>query len=337
MKFIDEVRISVAAGKGGDGCCSFLRLKFMPFGGPDGGDGGDGGSVFLVADASVNTLVAYHFNRSYQATAGSNGRKRNCYGKSGADLLLQVPLGTMVYDHNTNELIADLTVIGQQVCVAQGGKHGLGNAHFKTSTNRSPQRIILGSPGEQRQLRLELKVLADVGLLGLPNAGKSTLLRSISAAQPKIADYPFTTLDPQLGVVRMASDASFVVADLPGLIAGAAQGAGLGFRFLKHLSRNKLLWHVIDLLPVDGSDPVANYQVIYNELADYSPELLAKKQWLVFNKADLLQPSVALKIAQKIVAQLNWRDQYFLISSVTKLGIQELLTASLAYLSAPLA
>lgn len=332
MKFIDAAQINVIAGKGGDGCCSFLRLKFMPFGGPDGGNGGDGGSVFLLADASKNTLVDL-MERTYRAADGENGRKRNCYGKSGADLVLRVPVGTIIYHYDTGELIDDLAAAGQTACVAQGGRHGVGNSHFKSSTNRSPRRIISGLPGEQRTLRLELKILADVGLLGLPNAGKSTLLQAISAAHPKIADYPFTTLVPQLGVVRVASDASFVVADLPGLILGAAEGLGLGTRFLKHVARNKLLWHVIDLLPLDHASLVENYQIINQELIKYNPTLLEKEQWLIFNKADLLSAEQLEAVVQDFLAQISWHGKYFVISGINQQGIKKLIDATMAYLA----
>lgn len=332
MKFIDAAQIHVIAGKGGDGCCSFLRLKFMPFGGPDGGNGGDGGSVFLLADPSKNTLVDL-MERTYRAADGENGRKRNCYGKSGDDLVLRVPVGTVIYDYDTGELIDDLAYAGQKSCVAHGGRHGVGNSHFKSSTNRSPRRIILGLPGEQRKLRLELKILADVGLLGLPNAGKSTLLKAISAAHPKISDYPFTTLVPQLGVVRVASDASFVVADLPGLILGAAEGLGLGTQFLKHVARNKLLWHVIDLLPLDNTSLVENYNIINQELVKYNPTLLEKEQWLIFNKSDLLSSEQIKTLVQDFLEQIAWNGKYFVISGVNKQGIKTLIDATMAYLT----
>lgn len=332
MKFIDEAQIEVEAGKGGDGCCSFLRLKFMPYGGPDGGNGGDGGSIFLVADESINTLIDYRFIHTYKAENGEKGQGRNCSGKSGKDMVLRVPVGTMVYDQNTAELIVDLAEHGQKACVAQGGRHGIGNTHFKSSTNRAPRRTIPGTLGDKRQLRLELKVLADVGLVGLPNAGKSTLIRALSAAKPKVADYPFTTLFPHLGVVRVAQFQSFVIADLPGLIEGAAEGAGLGIRFLKHVARTRLLWHVLDLMPVDASDPLSDIQVISNELAKYDPQLLAKERWLVFNKSDLLSPHEAEEKVQELVQKLQWQGKYFLISGLSNQGTIELASATMAYL-----
>src|SRR5579862_7191867 len=253
MKFIEEARIRVEAGDGGNGCCSFLRLKFMPNGGPDGGNGGDGGSIFLEADEGINTLVDYRYTKRFQAKNGEKGRGRDCSGKAGPDMVLQVPVGTMIYDEDTEEVIADLTHNKQRVCVAKGGAHGVGNSKFKSSINRSPTRTIPGSPGDKRNLRLELKVLADVGLVGMPNAGKSTLIHAVSAARPKVADYPFTTLYPNLGMVRISPERSFVMADIPGLIEGAAEGAGLGVRFLKHVSRTLLLLHVVDIAPPDGS------------------------------------------------------------------------------------
>lgn len=333
MKFIDEAQITVEAGKGGNGCCSFLRLKFMPYGGPDGGDGGDGGSIFLIADESINTLVDYRFVHYYKAEDGEKGQGRNCSGKGGEDLVLRVPVGTMVYDHHTNELIVDLSTHGQQACVAQGGRHGIGNTHFKSSTNRSPRRTIPGAPGDRRDLRLELKVLADVGLVGMPNAGKSTLIRALSAARPKVADYPFTTLFPHLGVVSVSRFRSFVIADLPGLIEGAAEGAGLGIRFLKHVARTRLLWHVVDLMPADESDPIEDIQLIAKELEKYDPELMAKERWLVLNKSDLLDPEVAEKQVKNIIKKLRWKGKYFLVSGLSKAGTEELMQATMTYLS----
>lgn len=332
MKFIDEAKINVAAGNGGNGCCSFLRLKFMPDGGPDGGDGGDGGSIYLRADEGINTLIDYRYTRSHQAENGEKGRKRNASGKSGEDLTLRVPVGTLVYDDDTNELIADLTHHGQQACVAKGGAHGVGNARFKSSINRSPRRTIPGTPGEKRHLRLELRVLADVGLVGMPNAGKSTLIQALSAARPKIADYPFTTLYPNLGVVRVAQHQSFVMADIPGLIEGAAEGAGLGIRFLKHVSRTRLLLHMVDILPPDGSDPVENIKAIENELKKYSPELAAKERWLVLNKVDLLLPEEAEERCQDILQRLGWTGKAFIISGLSRQGAEALAQAAMAYL-----
>ena len=334
MKFVDEAKIYVQAGKGGDGACSFLRLKFMPFGGPDGGDGGDGGSIFLLAHHGMNTLIDYRFIHTYEAKDGEKGGGRNCSGKSGQDLMLHVPVGTMVYDDHTNELIGDLTQAGQTLCVAYGGRHGIGNAKFKSSINRSPRRTIPGQEGESRNLRLELKVLADVGLVGMPNAGKSTLISAMSAARPKIADYPFTTLYPQLGVVRVSQFHSFVIADLPGLIEGAATGAGLGIRFLKHVARTRLLLHVVDMFPVDGSDPVAQVKAISNELGLYSEDLLNKERWLVLNKADLLPPDEVEKVKADIVERLHWQSRVFVVSGLAKQGLDELAQEAMRYLEA---
>lgn len=332
MKFVDEAKVYVEAGKGGNGACSFLRLKFMPTGGPDGGDGGDGGSVFLVADESINTLVDYRYIRSYKAENGERGSGQNCTGKSGEDLNLRVPVGTMVYDDDTGELITDLTEQGQRACVAQGGRHGVGNARFKSSVNRSPRRTIPGQEGEKRNLRLELKVLADVGLVGLPNAGKSTLISAMSAARPKVADYPFTTLYPYLGVVRVSRYRSFVIADLPGLIEGAAEGAGLGIRFLKHVARTRLLFHVVDVSPVDGSDPVENVRAISHELEKYSPDLLTKERWLVLNKVDLLPPEEIQQCCDEIVKKLDWKSKVFIISGLSQKGLEELAQDAMSYL-----
>jgi GTPase len=333
MKFVDEAKISVEAGKGGNGACSFLRLKFMPFGGPDGGDGGDGGSVFLRADESINTLVDYRYVHTYKAENGENGSGSNCTGKSGDDLFLRVPVGTMIYDDDTDELIADLAEPGQQACVAQGGRHGVGNARFKSSVNRAPRRTIPGQLGEKRHLRLELKVLADVGLVGLPNAGKSTLISAMSAARPKIADYPFTTLYPYLGVVRVSRFRSFVIADLPGLIEGAAEGAGLGIRFLKHVARTRLLFHVVDIAPIDGSDPVDNIRAIDLELEKFDPELLQKERWLVLNKADLLPPGEEDNTVKSILSRLNWQGKVFVISGLAHQGLEKLANDAMNYLS----
>lgn len=332
MKFIDEVKIYVEAGNGGNGCCSFLRMKFMPLGGPDGGDGGDGGSIYLQAEEGINTLVDYRYVRSYKAQDGKKGRGRNCTGKSGEDLILRVPVGTMVYDDDTEELIADLARPGQKACVAQGGRHGVGNARFKSSVNRSPRRTIPGQSGEKRNLHLELKVLADVGLVGMPNAGKSTLIRAMSAARPKVADYPFTTLYPHLGVVRVSRFRSFVIADLPGLIEGAAEGAGLGIRFLKHVARTRLLFHVVDVAPADGSDPVANVKAITHELAKFSEDLLQKERWLILNKIDLLPKEQISKQCDEIIRRLDWSGKVFFVSGLAKQGIEELAQAAMCYL-----
>lgn len=332
MKFIDEAKIRVAAGDGGNGCCSFLRLKFMPNGGPDGGDGGDGGSIYVQANENLNTLVDYRFTKMFQAKNGQKGGGANCTGKAGDDLTLQVPVGTMIYDEDTDELIADLTDNKQSVCVAKGGAHGIGNARFKSSVNRAPRRTIPGQPGEKRNLRLELKVLADVGLVGMPNAGKSTLIQAVSAARPKVADYPFTTLHPNLGVVRVSETRSFVMADIPGLIEGAAEGAGLGIRFLKHVSRTVLLLHLLDILPPDESDPVENFKAISNELAKFSPELLAKERWLVLNKIDLLLPDEAEERCADIIRRLGWTGKVFQISGLSHEGTAYLVQEAMRYL-----
>jgi GTP-binding protein len=327
MKFIDEVKVRVEAGKGGDGCLSFRREKFIPFGGPNGGDGGDGGSVYFEADQNINTLIEYRFEPLHRAEKGQHGMGSECTGRAGKSIYLKVPLGTLIFDSDNDELLGDLTEPGQQLMVARGGRHGLGNIHFKSSTNRAPRKTTPGQPGEARNLRLELQVLADVGLLGLPNAGKSTLISKISAAKVKIADYPFTTLNPQLGVVRISEDQSFVVADLPGLIEGAAGGAGLGVKFLKHLSRTNLLLHVVDVMPVDGSNPVENVHIISKELADYAPELAAKPSFLVLNKIDLLAPEDQENYCKKIVKDLKWSGKVFSISGVSGQGLTELVNA----------
>jgi GTP-binding protein len=332
MKFVDEAKIYVEAGRGGNGACSFLRMKFVPLGGPDGGNGGDGGSVYLRADESINTLVDYRYIRTYKAVDGEKGSGNNCSGKGGDDLTLRVPVGTMVYDFDTDELIADLTHAGQTACVAQGGRHGVGNAAFKSSVNRSPRRTIPGKEGERRNLRLELKVLADVGLVGMPNAGKSTLITAMSAARPKVADYPFTTLYPCLGVVSVAQFHSFVIADLPGLIEGAAEGAGLGIRFLKHVARTKLLFHVVDVMPLDESDPVENVIAITKEMTKFSEELQVKECWLVLNKLDLLPPESREAHCQAIVDRLGWKGRIFKISGLAHEGLDALAQQAMQYL-----
>ncbi|MGQ3892162.1 Obg family GTPase CgtA [Legionella sp. CNM-4043-24] len=325
MKFVDEVVITVDAGNGGPGCLSFRREKFIPFGGPDGGDGGDGGSVFLEGNGDLNTLVDFRFKRHYKAQNGQHGMGANCSGKKGDDLIIQVPVGTMVIDYETQEMIGDIKHAGDRLLVAQGGFHGLGNTRYKSSVNRAPRQTSPGTPGDSRRLRLELRVLADVGLLGLPNAGKSTLIRSVSSAKPKVADYPFTTLHPGLGVVSVAADKSFVMADIPGLIEGAAEGAGLGHRFLKHLSRTCVLLHVIDVLPVDGSDPVESAKIIIKELGDYDPELPNKPRWLVLNKMDLLPDEEARQaMKQRIVDGLHWTGPVFSISAISGEGTKPL-------------
>jgi len=304
----------------------------MPMGGPDGGDGGDGGSIYLEADEGINTLVDYRFTRQFKAQNGEKGRGRNAYGRGGEDTILRVPVGTVVYDEDTEELIADLTRHKQRACVAKGGRHGVGNSKFKSSVNRSPERTIPGTPGEKRNLRLELKVLADVGLVGMPNAGKSTLIHAMSAARPKVADYPFTTLHPNLGVVSVARDQSFVIADIPGLIEGAAEGAGLGIQFLKHIQRTRLLFHMVDILPPDGGDPVEAFKAITEELAKFSPDLIKKERWLVINKVDLLTEEEAKERCEDIVKRLKWKGKVFFISGLGREGTQELGQAAMRYL-----
>lgn len=324
MKFVDEARINVEAGRGGNGACSFLRLKFMPYGGPDGGNGGDGGSIFLIADENINTLVDYRFVHDYKAEDGEKGGGQDCTGKGGDDLTLRVPVGTIVYDDHTGECIADLAESNQIACVAKGGRHGIGNVRFKSSVNRAPRKTIPGQPGEARSLRLELRVLADVGLVGLPNAGKSTLISAMSAARPRIADYPFTTLYPYLGVVSVSAYRSFVIADLPGLIEGAAEGAGLGIRFLKHVSRTRLLFHVVDVLPPDESDPAEQTKAIAHELEKYDPDLIVKERWLVLNKIDLLPPDDVDSHCEAIVERLQWKGKVFKISGAANIGLEAL-------------
>jgi len=334
MKFVDEATIDVKAGDGGNGCVSFRREKYVPFGGPDGGDGGDGGSVYLVADSNLNTLADFRFERRFQAQRGENGRGRNCTGKSGDDCEVRVPVGTLVYDDDTDELLGDLVAEGQRLLVARGGFHGLGNVRYKSSTNRAPRQSKPGTPGEQRSLRLELKLLADVGLLGKPNAGKSTLIRAVSAARPKVADYPFTTLYPNLGVVRVSAHRSFVVADVPGLIEGAAEGAGLGVQFLKHLSRTGLLLHLVDVMPPDGSDPVADVRAIASELGKFSAELGQRERWLVLNKVDLLPLEDCQAYCQDIVERLDWKGPVFQISALSGQGTEDLVVAIMDYIEA---
>ncbi len=333
MKFVDEAVIQVKAGDGGHGVVSFRREKFIPKGGPDGGDGGDGGSVYLVGDADLNTLADFRFQRRFEARRGQNGMGRNMTGAKGEDLEIPVPVGTMVYDADTGELIGDVIAAGQRLLVARGGFHGLGNTRFKSSVNRTPRQCTQGSKGDERELRLELKVLADVGLLGLPNAGKSTLIRAISAARPKVADYPFTTLYPNLGVVRVEAHRSFVVADIPGLIEGAAEGAGLGIQFLKHLSRTGLLLHVLDAAPLDpGADAVHDARVILHEVEKYSEELLHRPRWLVLNKLDLLPEEERKARCQAIIEGLSWDGPVFGISALTGEGTRELVYAIMDFL-----
>lgn len=324
MKFLDEVEIRVEAGKGGAGCVSFRREKFIPLGGPNGGDGGDGGSVYLKACTNLNTLIDFHYHRLYKAAAGENGKGNDCAGKKGDDLILAVPVGTEIFDADTEELIGDLTAPDEMQCVAKGGWHGLGNARFKSSTNRSPRQFTPGYPGETRRLKLSLKLLADVGLVGLPNAGKSSLIRAVSAATPKVADYPFTTLKPHLGVVSLEAGRSFVIADVPGLIAGAAAGAGLGLRFLKHLERTRVLLHVLDICPQDGSDPLTNLALIEDELIKYSPDLAAKPRWFVLNKIDLLPEAELIEKLAVIKTALPVAAPVFKISALQRVGTKAL-------------
>jgi len=318
MKFVDEAIIKVQAGDGGNGCVSFRREKFIPFGGPDGGDGGTGGSVWLVADEGLNTLVDFRHQRSFKARRGENGMGSQMYGKGGDDTTIRVPVGTTVTNVDTDEVIGDLTSHGQRMLVAQGGKGGLGNIHFKSSVNRAPRKATPGTPGDVRELKLELRLLADVGLLGFPNAGKSTFIRAVSAATPRVADYPFTTLHPNLGVVSLGTDQSFVIADIPGLIEGAADGAGLGIQFLRHVSRTSLLLHIVDIAPIDGSDAVDQVRAIEQELEKFNPELLERPRWLVLNKADVLGEDERQAEAERIVAALDWQQPWFLISAIAR-------------------
>jgi GTP-binding protein len=335
MKFVDEARIHVHAGNGGNGCISFRREKFIPLGGPDGGDGGNGGSIHLIADEGLNTLIDFRHQRQFRAERGQNGMSRQCYGRAGVDLTIRVPVGTVVMDAGTDEVIGDLTSHGQQLLVAQGGQGGKGNIHFKSSVNRAPRKATGGTPGEERELQLELKVLADVGLLGFPNAGKSTLIRAISAATPKVADYPFTTLHPNLGVVRAAADRSFVVADIPGLIEGASEGAGLGVHFLKHLQRTRVLWHVVDLAPFEeGPPPNKQVRAIERELKKFDPALLQKPRWLVLNKADMLTDGEAELRAKALKRSLRWKGPVYLVSALERNGLEPLIYATMDALDA---
>ena len=324
MKFVDEAEITVEAGKGGNGCLSFRREKYIEKGGPDGGDGGDGGNVFMQADAALNTLVDFRFQPKYRAQAGQTGQGKNCTGRSGADLLIKVPVGTSVIDVNTEELIADLDNNSEPVMVARGGHHGMGNTRFKSSTNRAPRKTTNGTPGEKRTLQLQLRLVADVGLLGFPNAGKSTLVRAVSAAKPKVADYPFTTLTPNLGVVSLGMERSFVIADIPGLIEGASEGAGLGFRFLKHLSRTRILLHLIDALPADNSDPLESAKQIEQELEKFSPTLAKKERILVLNKIDLISEQKLKELEVSLQEELKREGPIFKIAAINKQGCDEL-------------
>jgi len=332
MKFVDEAPITVHAGNGGGGCLSFRREKFIERGGPDGGDGGDGGCVFLEADENINTLIDYRYQRNFRAKNGEGGRGRDCTGKKGDDLVLKVPVGTSVLDLDSGEIVGDMLAHGDRLMVAQGGFHGLGNARFKSSVNRAPRQTSPGSEGELKNLKLELKLLADVGMLGLPNAGKSTFIRAVSAAQPKVADYPFTTLVPSLGVVKVSQHRSFVVADIPGIIEGASEGAGLGIRFLKHLTRCRILLHLVDMCPVDGSDPVENAVGVVQELERFSPTLAERDRWLVLNKSDLLDDEKIAEVRAAIVSALDWKGQVFVVSALAKKETPALCEALLTHL-----
>jgi GTPase len=334
MKFVDEASIRLEAGKGGNGCLSFRREKYIDKGGPDGGDGGNGGSIHLVGDDALNTLVDFRFQPRYRAETGGHGRGKDQTGAKGEDLYIKVPLGTSIFDDDTEEYLGDISNIEETVMFAKGGYHGLGNVRFKSSTNRAPRQTTNGEPGEVKNLRLELKLIADIGLLGLPNAGKSTLIRSVSAATPKVADYPFTTLVPNLGVVRIGNESSFVIADIPGLIEGAADGAGLGVQFLKHLSRTRLLLHLLDIAPLDGSDPVDNFRVIENELKKYSEGIAEKDRWVVFTKTDLMPTDEVAERVDDIVSQLGLVDRKFKISAITGNGTAELTESISQYLQA---
>lgn len=333
MKFIDEATVKVYAGDGGNGIATFRREKYEPMGGPSGGDGGKGGSVYAVADRNINTLVDFRYTRALRAQRGENGRKAEQYGAGGEDLLLRMPVGTVISDKATGQAIVDLADDGKKVLLAKGGANGLGNVHFKSSMNRAPRKCTMGQEGESFELFLELKVLADVGLLGMPNAGKSTFIRSVSAAKPKVADYPFTTLQPNLGVVRVDTNRSFVIADVPGLIEGAADGAGLGVRFLKHLARTSLLLHLVDLAPLDGvTDPVAEARAIANELKKHDNSLYAKPRWLVLNKVDMVQD--AEDVAAEFVKAFGWDGPVFVISAINGNGCKQLTYAIMEHMDA---
>lgn len=333
MKFIDEARIEVIAGDGGNGCASFCREKFRPFGGPDGGDGGRGGSIYALADRNVNTLVDYRYSKLHKAKSGENGRGADCYGKGAEDIILRMPVGTLIVDQNDGEVIADLTEHGQQALLVQGGEGGWGNIHFKSSTNRAPRQKTDGKEGERRELRLELKVLADVGLLGMPNAGKSTFITAVSNARPKIADYPFTTLHPNLGVVRVSHEKSFVIADIPGLIEGAADGAGLGIQFLRHLQRTRLLLHIVDLAPFENVDPVKEAKAIVKELQKYDETLYDKPRWLVLNKLDVVPEDERAKRVKDFVKRFGWKGPVFEISALNRDGCEALVIEIYEYLA----
>lgn len=333
MKFIDEAIIQIHAGKGGDGVASFRREKYIPRGGPDGGDGGRGGSIYAIADRNINTLIDYRFARIHRARNGQNGQGSDRYGKSAEDVVLRMPVGTLIKNNVTGETVADLVHDRQQALLAKGGNGGIGNLHFKSSTNRAPRQFTYGEPGQEFELKLELKVLADVGLLGMPNAGKSTLIRAVSAARPKVADYPFTTLHPNLGMVRVDHNRSFVMADIPGLIEGAAEGVGLGHRFLKHLSRTRLILHVVDMMPLnDEIDLVHEAQALVQELQKYDEALYQKPRWLVLNKTDMMPAENREEICQQFVDKLGWKDRYFIISALTGEGCKQLAYAIMDYL-----
>ena len=335
MKFFDEARIEVIAGSGGDGSASFRREKFVPRGGPDGGDGGRGGSIYAVADSNLNTLIDYRYTRIFRAKEGENGRGRDQYGKGAEDIVLRVPVGTVIRDAESGETIADLAKDGERALLAKGGKGGLGNIHFKSSVNRAPRQFTRGEQGESRRLEMELRVLADVGLLGMPNAGKSTFIRAVSSARPKVADYPFTTLHPNLGVVRVDESRSFVVADIPGLIEGAAEGAGLGHQFLRHLQRTYLLLHLVDMAPFDAdADPAAEVKALANELKKYDASLAKKPRWLVLNKADLLDAKEAKKRAAALVKKLRWTKPWFMVSAINGEGTRDVTFAVMEFLEA---
>jgi GTP-binding protein len=332
MKFVDEASISVDAGKGGNGCMSFHREKFVAKGGPNGGDGGDGGSVFVIADDAVNTLIDYRYTRRYRAENGKNGQSRDMTGHMGEDITLLVPVGTTVIDEDTLEVLGDLAKDQDRLMVARGGFHGLGNTRFKSSVNRAPRQTKPGQPGESRNLKFEMKVLADVGLLGLPNAGKSTFIRSVSAAKPKVADYPFTTLVPNLGVVSVRQHKSFVIADIPGLIEGASDGAGLGIRFLKHLVRTQLMLHIVDMAPLDETDPAENMMSISRELERFSPALAERDRWLVLNKLDLVSEDEHEALCQDLLERTGWKGPVFQISALTGAGTKVLTNKIMDYI-----
>lgn len=335
MKFVDEATIKVEAGDGGNGCVSFRREKYIPRGGPDGGDGGDGGSVYLEGHSGLNTLVDFRHQRHHRAERGQNGMGRQMYGRKGQDLIVQVPVGTRVKDADTEELIGEVLQHEERLLVAAGGVHGLGNIHFKSSTNRAPRQSTNGTQGERRNLLLELIVLADVGLLGMPNAGKSSLITAMSSARPKVADYPFTTLYPNLGVVGAGSDRSFVIADIPGVIAGAAEGAGLGIQFLKHLSRTRLLLHLVDVAPMDEDvEPAQQVRDIVNELASFDEELAERERWLVLSKQDLLSEEAFAQVREQLLNDLDWEGPVFSVSSIARTGLKELEDAVVRHLHA---